>query len=269
MFFCVCIPMIPVEVLQHPAWREVSNRLAKEEPETPHITVKEEQEEVWISQEGGELKEEGPERPSSAVPVKRGDGGNPARSSLLEAEPRTCDSEPHIKPELQPLSCTLGLFTTAEPHVKEDPGEQNCAGSEQLVGGFVQARDSKMGVEKRLCCFVCELECISKAHLITHMRVHTGERPFACSVCGKTYTTKGSLNRHHLSIHRGERTFCCKFCASSFTFKSGLDRHVRVHTGERPYACSFCGLRFTQSGNLTTHINVHHRTTSVRSKMKA
>jgi tripartite-type tricarboxylate transporter receptor subunit TctC len=57
------------------------------------------------------------------------------------------------------------------------------------------------------------------------MRMHTGERPFACNVLG-----------------------CGLTCAQS----SHLKEHMRTHTGERPYACDVlgCGYTCSESGKL-------------------
>ena len=75
---------------------------------------------------------------------------------------------------------------------------------------------------------------------------------YFCSLCLKAfgyYTTFLS----HLRTHSGERPFKCTSCPKAFTDRSTLIKHQRIHTGRRPYTCSLCGSSFTQSGNLHRH----------------
>lgn len=58
----------------------------------------------------------------------------------------------------------------------------------------------------------------------------------------------------------GERPFACTECGRAFNQKNALDTHMRKHRGERPHKCSVCLMAFTQKGNLNTHIKRAHRT---------
>ncbi|XP_041664799.1 zinc finger and SCAN domain-containing protein 2-like [Cheilinus undulatus] len=85
---------------------------------------------------------------------------------------------------------------------------------------------------------------------------HTREKLFRCSVCGNRYPSKKNL-REHMLRHSGVKRFSCSICQKSFIWKKEMVTHMRVHTGEKPVACSVCGKRFKQHGALKSHSATH------------
>ncbi|MEQ2261139.1 hypothetical protein XENORESO_006279 [Xenotaenia resolanae] len=62
----------------------------------------------------------------------------------------------------------------------------------------------------------------------------------------------------HLSSSN-HQAFQCSLCDRSFSQKGSLNRHVRSHLGVRPFPCPCCRMTFSRQYRVTEHMRVHQR----------
>uniref|UniRef100_A0A3P8S3T8 C2H2-type domain-containing protein n=1 Tax=Amphiprion percula TaxID=161767 RepID=A0A3P8S3T8_AMPPE len=76
--------------------------------------------------------------------------------------------------------------------------------------------------------------------------------PVKCDVCGKVFEYKSKMR-----IHTGEKPYACEICDKRFRGAVNLVAHTRTHTDQKPCICSICGKKFKAASPLMRHENSH------------
>ncbi|XP_030394730.1 zinc finger protein 570-like [Gopherus evgoodei] len=105
-------------------------------------------------------------------------------------------------------------------------------------------------------CIGCGKSFCLRSNLITHQKLHMGEKPYKCTECGKSFLQNSKLSQHQ-GIHMGEKPCKSLECRKGFTLSSTLIRHQKIHRRERPYTCTECGKSFNKHSTLARHQRIH------------
>lgn len=85
--------------------------------------------------------------------------------------------------------------------------------------------------------------------------VDTDEPKEMCSICGHEFPV--SHMAFHMKVHEGQKPYSCPICGKRFGYKNNMKSHIKLHAGIKPYQCSICGAKFTRGSTLRRHARRH------------
>ena len=63
----------------------------------------------------------------------------------------------------------------------------------------------------------------------------------------------------HFAKHSGDKPFKCEICPKTFNHKTDLRRHLCLHNGIKPYTCVEYGKGFVRKDHMVKHMDTHER----------
>ncbi|XP_034442228.1 POZ-, AT hook-, and zinc finger-containing protein 1 isoform X3 [Hippoglossus hippoglossus] len=150
------------------------------------------------------------------------------------------------------LSSAGGLSLMSHPGLAEN--------GLQLPGGLAMDNPRKRERTRRhVGCDICGKVFRDVYHLNRHKLSHSGEKPYACHVCGLRFKRKDRMS-YHVRSHDGSvgKPYVCQSCGKGFSRPDHLNGHIKqVHTTERPHKCQICNASFATRDRLRSHLACH------------
>ena len=86
----------------------------------------------------------------------------------------------------------------------------------------------------------------------------SGERPFPCDLCSRSFSTSTSLKTHRIT-HSGTMLYDCPVCGRQFNRKNNLNVHIKRHNKNRKFSCPKCSNGFVMRAHLLSHLKRAHK----------
>lgn len=102
-------------------------------------------------------------------------------------------------------------------------------------------------------CPICFKTFTSRSNMDRHFRLHTGQRPYDCNMCQRSFTRKD-----HLSTHMAKHLFMCSLCLFKNPHAFNLNSHfIMAHKLPLISICKFCKIGFGKEDAFKEHFKIH------------
>ena len=107
--------------------------------------------------------------------------------------------------------------------------------------------------KKYVCAFDgCNTRFDSYSRFIAHMNKHANVKPYHCSHCQRTFSSKEYLKRH-TNVCQEEKIFSCSECSKSFKSSGALSAHTTSIHKDMSFICDVCGIKYKYLNGLLNH----------------
>ncbi|CAH1257553.1 ZNF845 [Branchiostoma lanceolatum] len=144
--------------------------------------------------------------------------------------------------------------------VNSEKGSKPVPGIRLVMTGSGQYRTTEPSkpASKMIYCDHCDHSTTRPRDMKVHVRLHTGERPYACPDCPFRAIQSHHLQKHQ-KYHQANLAQKCKLCTFSCRSASLLRSHVQLHNDKRNWhRCPHCNFMTSSYRVVHTHIKKQH-----------